>query len=410
MEPIPSDYTTVPTFGLSSTKTDPTSKAVYSSGFLEGEQMPFDYFNWFLNGLTENGASTLRVMLSLIKEMDNFLVAEGVTPDSSLFTQFQTALNTKIQSNSTYQIFSALPSVYPNGVSWFSVTTGNADGWPENVGTVMTIKAAANTQVFQIFVNQSSTPYFRASTSSSNWSTIGKAYTTTNVGSGWSTLLGLASTAVFAGENALGNYNWAGSSYNLNSVVGTSGNRVIVYSSNTVNAPHDNSGICLSMCFSATAYLQLAFRASGNGIVYYRYYWSGTWGSWNEFLAEGATNSADFTTTGTIAANEIASTGMIYAQNSAIGAKSGNLLVDNTISAGYSSIVLNTGPMFITVIPTSSSGTIYIDYLTSSAGWVTIAQSVTLNTSATVWAQSTGANYRVRAVGSAAAIRVVRTY
>lgn len=76
----------VPEFAHDGTKVKPGT-AKYSGGHVSGEILPFDYYNWFMNGLTKNGVTEQAQITSINAELKSILTAHGITPGSELTNQ-----------------------------------------------------------------------------------------------------------------------------------------------------------------------------------------------------------------------------------------------------------------------------------------------------------------------------------
>ncbi len=118
MQPTPS-YTTLPVVFSSATKVQIPEPTI-DTGYAEGTALPTEHYSWLNYTVSEKISELASTCTSLITEMNNFLVANGVTPNNSLYTQFQTALNTKLAGATVLNATNA------TSATTASTCTGNA--------------------------------------------------------------------------------------------------------------------------------------------------------------------------------------------------------------------------------------------------------------------------------------------
>ena len=86
------DMTPYPTFGDNSSRVQP-DQAKYAAGFLPGDVVPAEWFNWLLNRGSSATTKLNAGTLSMEQEINNVLTAGNQTPDATVTNQLLTAIN-----------------------------------------------------------------------------------------------------------------------------------------------------------------------------------------------------------------------------------------------------------------------------------------------------------------------------
>jgi hypothetical protein len=98
MEPVPSDYKTMPTFGPNSSMASPDAGTL-DTGYASGETFPVTEANYLFNRITNNNNVSERLATSITTELDYLLTQNGITPNGSLTTQINQAVNAAISTS-----------------------------------------------------------------------------------------------------------------------------------------------------------------------------------------------------------------------------------------------------------------------------------------------------------------------
>lgn len=100
MEPAPTDYETLPEFGPNSSMASPDSTTL-DVGYQSGETFPVTEANWLFNKITNNSNVSERLAKSAVAELDYLCTQNGVTPNGSVNTQVNQAVNNAIAAEAT---------------------------------------------------------------------------------------------------------------------------------------------------------------------------------------------------------------------------------------------------------------------------------------------------------------------
>jgi WD40 repeat protein len=173
----------VPEFSHDGTNVKPGT-AKYSGGFVSNEMLPFDFFNWFMHGLTKNGAAEQVDIGSIHAELKSVLTAHGVTPNPALSNQLAGVFGRFIYGSGIYGSTSITDanSIVKSG--FYSLNTPYTGGPAATAYHIMHIEGADGTNAYQIAYNNNTFDSHMRRRNNTTWSIWAKIWNSANDGAG----------------------------------------------------------------------------------------------------------------------------------------------------------------------------------------------------------------------------------
>jgi hypothetical protein len=173
----------VPEFSHDGTNVKPGT-AKYSGGFVSNEMLPFDFFNWFMHGLTKNGAAEQVDIGSIHAELKSVLTAHGVTPNPALSNQLAGVFSRFIYGSGIYGSTSITDanSIVKSG--FYSLNTPYTNGPTAAPFHILHIEWIDGSHARQIAYHYNNVDTYERRRNVATWSAWTKDWNASNDGSG----------------------------------------------------------------------------------------------------------------------------------------------------------------------------------------------------------------------------------